>query len=334
MRVVGPGPRRKAGSGPRRVRPAAVVLVLLAAALLSGCAAPKQPGPDRLTSKGPFAAARGDFGSKPVITFAPGVTPSPKLQREMLHRGTGPLLNKGDLIVADYLGQVWRGAVFDNSYDRGIAMTAQIGIGKLIPGWDAGLVGVPVGSRVELTVPPSDGYGPSGNAAAGIRGTDTLVFVIDIAKRYNMHSALPRTGTFEATPTSLPQVRGSLVAPPRIIFQGAMPIPARPETVVVARGAGDPLKQGTVIVQYYSVDWHDTFIASTWANGTATSVPIGNAASATGGLFDGLVGLPVGSRVLIVAPGAPGPNQASTTAVVAVDVLDQLTTAKQMQARS
>ena len=42
------------------------------------------------------------------------------------------------------------------------------------------LVGVPVGSRVMLSLPPADGYGSAGNESAGIKGTDTLVFVVDI----------------------------------------------------------------------------------------------------------------------------------------------------------
>ena len=47
-------------------------------------------------------------------------------------------------------------------------------------GGNTGLVGVPVGSRVMLVVPPKEGYGKTGQKSAGIKGTDTLVFVIDI----------------------------------------------------------------------------------------------------------------------------------------------------------
>ena len=55
-----------------------------------------------------------------------------------------------------------------------------IGAGQVIKGWDTGLVGQTVGSRVLLVVPPADGYGSAGSAQAGINGTDTLVFVVDI----------------------------------------------------------------------------------------------------------------------------------------------------------
>jgi phosphate starvation-inducible protein PhoH len=59
---------------------------------------------------------------------------------------------------------------------------------------------------------------------------------------------------------------------------------------------------------------------------------VGGAEDSTGGIFDDLVGLPIGSRVLIVAPAAPGRQQTLDTAVIAVDVLAQVTTAKQMRA--
>ena len=86
----------------------------------------------------------------------------------------------GDTIVCDYLGQVWNGEVFDNSYDRGTPLTFQIGVGMVIKGWDDGLIGQRVGSRVLLSIPSDLGYGARGVPQAGIKGGDTLVFVTDI----------------------------------------------------------------------------------------------------------------------------------------------------------
>ena len=59
-----------------------------------------------------------------------------------------------------------------------------IGKGSVIAGWDEGLVGQTVGSQVLLVVPPDKGYGAAGNTDAGIKGTDTLVFVVDILDAY------------------------------------------------------------------------------------------------------------------------------------------------------
>ena len=70
--------------------------------------------------------------------------------------------------------------MFDNSYDRGQPLSFPIGVGMVISGWDQGLVGQRVGSRVLLSIPPEFGYGSRGVPQAGIGGEDTLVFVVDI----------------------------------------------------------------------------------------------------------------------------------------------------------
>ncbi len=57
-------------------------------------------------------------------------------------------------------------------------MSVPIGTQQVITGWDTGLVGQTVGSQVLLVVPPDQGYGASGTT--GIKGTDTIVFVVDI----------------------------------------------------------------------------------------------------------------------------------------------------------
>ena len=314
-----------------RLRLIPLIALLLA---VSGCAHQTirtQPTvSSTLTTKGPFPAVSGGFGDKPTIAYPDGIEPSPRLQRNILRLGTGPKLVGGDLIVADYLAQIWNGKVFDNTYDRGEAATVQVGLGNLIPGWDAGLVGVRVGSRVELTVPPRDGYGSKGNEQAGIAGTDTLVFVIDVARRYDNHSSADRLATPQTVPQNLPAVSGALTAAPSIAIASGLPLPTSRQTYMVARGHGSVLRAGTVAVRYSSVNWTGKTIGSSWDMGTATAVQVGNGTAATGALFAGLVGVPVGSRVLIVVPAAAGKDQRANTAAVVVDVLDQVTTAKQM----
>jgi peptidylprolyl isomerase len=129
---------------------------------------------------GPFPEVTGAAGTKPTISIPAG-DPSPVLQLKVLDSGTGATVTAGQQISVHYLGVVWPGgAMFDNSYDRGQPATFPIGTGGVIPGWDNGLVGQKVGSRVLLVIPPNDGYGPNGNARANIKGTDTLVFVVEI----------------------------------------------------------------------------------------------------------------------------------------------------------
>jgi len=115
----------------------------------------------------------------------PQTAPPATLQVHTLIQGTGPVVKKGKLLVAQYEGVIWRtGKVFDSTWKSGAPAGFQIGTGQVIKGWDDGLVGKRVGSRVLLVVPPADGYGKQGSSQAGIKGTDTLVFVVDILGTY------------------------------------------------------------------------------------------------------------------------------------------------------
>jgi FKBP-type peptidyl-prolyl cis-trans isomerase len=113
--------------------------------------------------------------------FAGTPAPTADLRRVQLIKGTGPRVKKGQTIAVDYLGEVFGGdKPFDENFSTGTPTTFGIGSGQVIKGWDQALDGVPVGSRVVLSIPPELGYGEAGNTDAGIKGTDTLVFVIDV----------------------------------------------------------------------------------------------------------------------------------------------------------
>ncbi|HTR95830.1 MAG TPA: FKBP-type peptidyl-prolyl cis-trans isomerase [Trebonia sp.] len=117
----------------------------------------------------------------PTIKIPAKVTPSTTLQVKTLIKGTGAKVTKGENLAVQYTGVNWRtGKVFDSSWARNSPYTVVIGAGQVIKGWDTGLVGQTVGSRVLLVIPPADGYGKTGASTAGIKGTDTLVFVVDI----------------------------------------------------------------------------------------------------------------------------------------------------------
>lgn len=116
----------------------------------------------------------------PTVRLPDGEPPD-ELVTQPLIRGDGPEVEAGQTITAHYTGIIWPGGdQFDSSWDRDEPAQFQIGVGAVIPGWDEGLVGQPVGSQVLLVIPPDQGYGDQGNPQAGIEGTDTLVFVVDI----------------------------------------------------------------------------------------------------------------------------------------------------------
>jgi FKBP-type peptidyl-prolyl cis-trans isomerase len=126
-------------------------------------------------------------GQAPTVTI-PTTAPPSSLVVKTLIKGSGPPVAKGQYVVTQYVALNWRTrAVFDSSWSRGAPLGFQIDANpaQIIPGWDKGLVGVPVGSRVMLVVPPADGYGSAGESSAGIKGTDTLVFVVDVLDAVN-----------------------------------------------------------------------------------------------------------------------------------------------------
>jgi peptidylprolyl isomerase len=117
---------------------------------------------------------------KPRISL-PGGTPPAVLVTQPLIVGRGPKVAKGQQITVHYTGVIWPGgARFDSSWERRTPATFPIGRGQVVAGWDEGLVGQPVGSRILLVIPPDKGYGAAGRPSFGIKGTDTLVFVVDI----------------------------------------------------------------------------------------------------------------------------------------------------------
>jgi peptidylprolyl isomerase len=138
----------------------------------SGTVLPYQPGAGL---PGVTVTSRG-----PAITVPTKVKPPTKLAATLLIRGHGKPIQAGQTVVVQDAGVVWRtGKVFDSSWARGFPESFQLGAGQVIPGWEAGLGGLPVGSRVLLVIPPSLGYGKAGDAP-DVGAHDTLVFVIDI----------------------------------------------------------------------------------------------------------------------------------------------------------
>ena len=119
-----------------------------------------------------------DATNGPTIAVPKTAAPTALVSQNLID-GNGPEVKSGQTITVHYTGAVWTdGSVFDSSWTRKSPATFGIGTGNVIPGWDKGLVGKKVGSRVLLVVPPADGYGDQ--AQAKIPANSTLVFVVDI----------------------------------------------------------------------------------------------------------------------------------------------------------
>ncbi len=118
----------------------ATVLLLCAGALLAGCQGGKKVSDEQKAK----AAAGG-------------------LQVQDLTPGDGVEAKPGDFLVVDYTGWLTvngkQGEKFDSSLDRGVPFTVRLGYGRVIAGWDQGLIGMKVGGTRRLVIPPELGYG-------------------------------------------------------------------------------------------------------------------------------------------------------------------------------
>ncbi|MFF4776266.1 FKBP-type peptidyl-prolyl cis-trans isomerase [Microtetraspora fusca] len=115
----------------------------------------------------------------PTLTTKTDAKPPKGLVVKTVIEGKGPKVTADQTVLAHYTGKIWgTDKQFDSSWERGEPST--FALNQVVKGWSQGLTGVPVGSRVLITIPPELGYGKEGNPQGGIKGTDTLVFVVDV----------------------------------------------------------------------------------------------------------------------------------------------------------
>lgn len=101
-----------------------------------------------------------------------------ELTIEDIEEGTGEEVQSGDTVVIHYTGTLPDGTVFDSSVERGDPFQTQIGVGQVIEGWDKGVVGMKVGGKRKLTIPPNMAYGDQ--ALPGIPAGSTLIFDVEL----------------------------------------------------------------------------------------------------------------------------------------------------------
>ncbi len=304
----------------------------------SGSAAPSSsasatpsgaPAPSAKVVSGPAPEITGGtkFGQKPVV--AKGTEKATKdLVVKTVIPGDGTAVASGDYIEVNYLGQIYDTAkVFDNSYDRHATFSTQIGAGKVIPGWDQGLIGQKAGARVELVIPPALGYGAQGQPPT-IPGNSTLVFVTDIVAAHNATASakgkvvaqndakLPKIGTnTDGKDVSITVPKGAK-APTKLV------------SAYVIEGDGPVVKAtDSLLLQYKGVVWSTgKEFDATYTRKQLADFPLGQLIK---GWQQGLAGKKVGSRVMLVVPpdlgygaqGQPPAIPANATLVFTLDII-------------
>ena len=276
--------------------------------------------------------AAGTFGTPPKVTI-PKALPGSDLTVKTLIQGTGPALTKADALAANFVLYFWQGKSSSLKASTYTSSPTVIG-GQMLPGLESALVGKKVGSRVLAVIPPSQGYGTSGNSQIGVTGSTWLVFVIDVLKSYA--NTAGATGTQVSNGGgSLPTVSAKSGVAPSVSFPSASP-PSALVTKTLVKGNGPKVAKGEyVIAQYAGYIWRTKKVfGSSWSSGSPFGFVIGaSPEQVIPGWDKGLTGQTVGSRVLLSVPpaqgyGSAGASQAgikgNDTLVFVVDIIDAL----------
>jgi len=310
----------------RARRTAAVSALLLAVPLaLTACGK---------TEMGPQPTVVGKFGAAPKVTI-PKENAGDNLTIKTLSQGKGREIKKNDLAIANYVGYTWNGKTSKkaaSSWEMGAPQAFPVG--QLVKGLDQGMIGQKVGSRVQIVIPPKDGYGTQGQSQAGISGNDTLVFVVDLLGVYDKSATVNGKKASDGG-GDLPTVadQGAGKAPKLTLPKNDPPSDLQSKTLV--EGTGPEVKEKQLVVaKYEGAVWRSAaddkqkpkkgtknlanggIFDSTWkpTQGRVVGQPSAftlTSGSATGqgvikGWVDGLVGKKVGSRVLVTVPPADG----------------------------
>ena len=123
----------------------------------------------------------GALATEPKITVPSGAAPKALVKTDLI-TGTGTPAAAGDTVTVNYVGALYsNGKVFDASWNRKATYTVPgpLGTAPVILGWNKGIVGMRVGGRRELIIPPSLAYGAKGEPPT-IPKSATLIFIIDL----------------------------------------------------------------------------------------------------------------------------------------------------------
>ncbi len=152
---------------------AAVIGAVMLTAL--GCSAPQAEPPSETAPSRPETTQQ---EATPTETDESTETAT-KLAKKDLVVGKGAAAKTGDRVSVHYTGWLTDGTKFDSSLDRGQPFEFVLGQGQVIPGWDEGVVGMKVGGKRELIIPPDMAYGDHG-AGGVIPPNATLKFNVEL----------------------------------------------------------------------------------------------------------------------------------------------------------
>ncbi len=115
-----------------------------------------------------------------IVGSQESVSQSSDVKVQILKQGQGPEIKSGDKATVHYTGWLTNGVEFDSSLDRQQPFQFTLGSGQVIAGWEQGVLGMKVGEKRKLTIPPDLGYGQQ--AIGSIPAGSTLIFEVELLK--------------------------------------------------------------------------------------------------------------------------------------------------------
>ena len=300
---------------------AAGLAALAVCAVVAGCGSSSSGGANGAVT------VKGSFGKAPTVTI-PAEKASTNLVISTPIVGSGAKLKAANDPLADVALYKWNGTKHSLLYST-FATGPQIIPAQLgLPGLVDALKNERLGSRVVAVLPPKYGYGTSGESQLGVKGTDTLVWVIDLLQQYSSNqsaSGLQVSTGGGALPTVQPPTAGQA---PSVTLPKTAP-PTKLSVTTLVKGSGPKLtKNETVVAQYVGTDWTTgkTF-ATSWPTsqqptGQLFGFQLGG--NVLAGWTQGLTGVPVGSRVMLVIPPSLGYGPAGGNAQAGIGKNDTL----------
>ena len=271
----------------RRTNVSAAGLLSVALMILAGCGDGEPDGTE----------GTGDLSLSPATTTVPGSTTTlakprvsipeaipTELEITDIETGTGPKAGDGDRLVVHYVGvRSEDGTEFDNSYEAGQPLPVTLGAGDVIEGWDQGLVGIQAGGVRQLDIPAELAYEDQGSGEV-IKPGDAISFVIEAL------AVIPPTTPEDAPDPSELDIESST---------GATEVTTTDAVV----GRGPEIEEGQTLELHLIALRGDDLqqLDSTWA-GQPAQLQYTRSGTTLAGLYEGLDGMRVGGRRVIVVP--------------------------------
>jgi len=238
----------------------------------------------------------GDAGKAPTVKVGADTPTTSALTVCDLTVGTGDPVAANGTVTAHYVGVgAASGKTFDSSWERG--KPATFPLANVIEGWQKGIPGMKLGGRRLLVIPGAQAYGANPPSGSGIGANEALVFVVDLVP-----TPVPTVGP-HVTGTAGVTVTGDPGKEPTVKVSAETGKVSQLTISDITVGTGAEVKPGaTVTANYIGVGGltGKTFDSS-FKNGQPATFPLGNVIQ---GWQDGLPGMKVGGRRLLVIPAA------------------------------